>query len=394
MKRKITLLAFSISCFFALCWGQTWDLTVTMKATLDKNILTISTTKDAEEMPDFDWISTPWYANNALIHSVVIKESITSIGVLSFQHCTNLTSVTMPDMIKSIGAWAFYNCYSLTSVTIPKGVTTIGNAAFKMCPKLTEVEIPALVSFIGPEVFTECHLLKVIKVHADNTVFSSSEGILYNKNKTTLLIYPEGKDDKTFVIPSTVVKIEDSAFYQSMLESVTIPNSVTTIGSNAFWYCTHLTFLTIPKSVKEIGYDAFDNCTGLEEVTVEWSTPLSVPTGIFDNVNTSVVTLKVPNGTKTLYQTADVWKTFGTIAEYEFSGNEKIKAPALKVFASNGILHITGLQPGKPLYIYSLAGQLLYHGTAMAEEAHIPFDRRGFCIVISGEQRVKTNIIM
>ena len=391
MKTRIIFL-----CMMSICstlgWGQTWNLSATMTAVLEDNTLTVSTTLEAEAMPDYGWLETPWYEDRDLIHSVVIEDKVTSVGNLTFIHCASLTSVTIANSVTSIGTWAFYNCYNLPSITIPEAVTTLGHAAFKFCAALTEIEIPASVSFIEGEMFIDCFQLEKIHVHADNAFYSSDDGVLYDKEKTTVIIYPQGKSVSTFEIPGTVTIIEAGSFHGSSFESVTIPNSVTVIGANAFELCAQLTSLTIPYSVTEIVDYAFNNCTGLIDVTVEWETPLSVPELIFDYVNTSAVTLHVPSGRKFLYLDADVWMDFGMIEEYEFSGNDKIGVPTLKVFASNGILYITGLTPGKPLYIYNLSGQQLYSGITKAEEECIPLSRRGICIIVAGEQCVKVNV--
>ena len=414
MKTRIIIFLCMMSFYNTFGWGQSWPLSETMTAVIEDNILTVSTTLAAEEMPDFDWLDVPWYDDRDLIHSVVIADRVTRVGELTFIHCAYLTSVTLSNSVTSIGKWAFYNCYNLPSITIPEGVTILDHAAFKLCSALTEIEIPASVSYIGGEMFIDCLKLETIHVHADNTVYSSVDGVLYNKEKTTLIIYPQGKNVATFEIPGTVTIIEDGSFYGASFESVTIPNSVTEIGTSAFESCTgltsitipnsvtvigpsafksctQLTSLTIPVSVKEIGEFAFDNCAGLTEVTVEWETPLEVLETIFNNVNTSEITLYVPTGRAILYEDADVWMDFGTIEEYAFSNNDKIGVATLNAYASNGVLYITGLMPGKPLYVYSISGQLLYSGMAKAEEEQLSIAWRGVCVVVAGTQCVKVN---
>ena len=389
MKIRILILTCTISIYSTLCWGQTWDLTATMTASLIDNTLTISTTSEAEAMPDYDWMEAPWYNDNALIHSVVIEDHVTSIGDLTFIHCIFLTSVTIPNSVTSIGNYAFYNCYALPAITIPEKVTTLGNASFKMCSGLTEITIPASVLSIGKEAFIECNKLEAITVDDDNTAFSSLASVLYDKNKTTLIAYPESKSGDSFEIAGTVSKIESGAFYKSSLESISIPGSVTEIGNDAFWLCSNLTSITLPRSVTDIGEYAFKECIGLTEVTVEWDTPLIVIDNLFDQVDLSGVTLYVPTGTTPFYRDADIWKDFGTIVEYAFSGNTAIKEATLKAYASNGILHILGLRSGSALHVYKIDGQLMYKGIAKANEERIPLTGRGICVVVAGEQKVK-----
>jgi hypothetical protein len=127
----------------------------------------------------------------------------------------------------------------------------------------------------------------------------------------------------SFTISGSVTAIGGYAFYNcSRLTSVTVPGSVTTIGEGAFFECGSLASVTIPNSVTTIGRYAFYNCSSLTSVTVGWTTPLSIEGDAFNNVPLSSCTLHVPTGTKTFYETADVWKGFGNILEDAEVGTE------------------------------------------------------------------------
>ena len=136
-------------------------------------------------------------------------------------------------------------CYSLTSVTIGNGVTNIGDSAFIGCIDLTK-----------------------ITVLTNNLAYSSLNGVLFDKNQTTLIQYPIGNTTTSYAIPSGVTSIGDEAFSSSGLTSVTIPDSVTSIGNNAFYYCTCLTSVKIGNGVTSIGEHAFDSCYNLTSVTI------------------------------------------------------------------------------------------------------------------------------
>jgi hypothetical protein len=189
---------------------------------------------------------------------------------------------------------------------------------------------------------------------------------------------------------NSVTSIGGWGFYNcNSLASVTLSEKVTSIGMAAFMYCPNLTSIEIPAMVSEIYGAAFYECISLADVTVGWTTPLEVSEDIFDGINMSAATLHVPNGTTALYKAANVWKSFGKFVEYTPTGSTKIEVPALKAFASNGVLNISGLQPGKPVYIYSISGLLLYHGIAKAGKETIPLAWHGACIVVSEKQSVK-----
>jgi hypothetical protein len=153
--------------------------------------------------------------------------------------CATLTGIILPNSVTSIGSIAFYNCNNLTSITIPKSVTDIGSVAFGACTSLIE-----------------------INVDAGNSAYSADNGVLYNKNKTTLVAYPSATG--AFTIPNSVTRIEDCAFYDSLnLASITIPDSVTSIGNVAFYYCVSLTSVTFEGIIPSSGFnaDAFGNST-------------------------------------------------------------------------------------------------------------------------------------
>ncbi len=208
-----------------------------------------------------------FYACSSLT-SVTIPSNMTSIGEYLFCNCSSLTSVTIPPNVTSIGEYAFYGCSSLTSVTIPPNVTSIGDYAFSGC-SITEVVIPASVDSIGNNAFNRCSSLFSINVDSANTNYTSDDGILFNKSKTTLVRYPPAKAGSLYSIPNNVTNIGRAAFnYCTNLTTITIPGGVISIKNSAFEYCTSLQSVIIEFGVTSIGNYAFYNCASLTSIVI------------------------------------------------------------------------------------------------------------------------------
>ena len=199
-----------------------------------------------------------------------VPNTVTCIDGIAFSHCVNLTSVTIPNGVTEILLGAFEWCRSLTSITLPNTLKIIGRYAFEYSG-IESINIPASVTSIGEMAFRDCNYLAAINVDANNPYYSSVDGVLFNKNKTTLLRYPIGKQGE-YIIPNGVTRIEEMAFEMcGRLTSITIPEGVTYIGRSAFWKCRSLEEIIIPDGVKEIGENAFYGCTGLTSVQISES---------------------------------------------------------------------------------------------------------------------------
>ena len=241
-----------------------------------------------------------------------IKEGVRIICNNAFFCCRSLTDIVIPDSVTSIGDKAFYRCSSLTSFVIPNGVTRIGNGAFLGCSSLKEVAIPDSVTSIEDGAFASCRSLSNIVIHdgvtgigdgafwgcssflikyisipksvicLNGNPFVKWEGkleclspnfiyeddVLFNKDKSKIISF-RNQAVKSYIIPSSVTSIGDSAFAGcSSLSNIAIPSSVNSIGDKAFWDCSSLKSLVIPDSVTSIGDGAFCGCSSLKYISI------------------------------------------------------------------------------------------------------------------------------
>ena len=262
---------------------------------------------------------------NCDLTGVKISANVTSIGGAAFASCKRLTSVEIPIGVVSIGSWAFSGCHGLSSVmipagvtnitapfpecdnltnilvdtmnsayssldgvlcdnnrktivqypagrkggySIPDGVTTIEFSAFRSCTGLTSVNVPRSVVAIRDGAFLGCDNLDEIGVVAENSRYTSVDGVLYDKSRATLVQCPGGKTG-SYAVPNCVKRIGNMAFGQcSKLTSVTIPESVSRIGHQAFSQCANLNSITVPDSVSSVELSVFEYCYNLTNAII------------------------------------------------------------------------------------------------------------------------------
>lgn len=263
----------------------------------DNTVLYVSGTG---EMPSFTEAEpAPWYVadqtwedgTKSPYKTIIVAGAVTSIGDYAFRHCVSMTSIELPDTVTRIGNYAFDGCYSWKEVDLT-GITSIGTKAFAGCG-FEYVHITESVAEMGVQVFYDCGSVQAYSVSTGSALyFADEQGALFNNQTKTMLAYPRGTDHvDTYTMPEGITSLEEMVFVWADIDTVvfpstltyfstgccwlnkftslTIPNSVTAIGQNAFASSGNLTSVIIPGNVKKIEQNAFANISTLTTVVLE-----------------------------------------------------------------------------------------------------------------------------
>jgi hypothetical protein len=248
------------------------------------------------------------------LKSVTLPETVSEIDVEAFEDCESLTEIKLPSKLKKLGRFAFRKT-ALNKITFPKTLTKLDIAVFADT-NIKEVKIPKNIKTIERNPFNSCQNLKSIKVDSSNKLFTSKNGILYNKKMDTLLCYPSGKTNTKYTVNSKVKKIGKSAFHGTTnlknitfkkgikkigrkafkntgLTSVKFPNTLKSIGIEAFTYCAKLKKISIPTSVTTVDNDAFAFNDSLSKINFKGNSQLVMGSGVF-RYNSALKEFKLP----------------------------------------------------------------------------------------------------
>ena len=258
------------------------------------------------------------------LKSITLPQSVTAIGYEAFYESWGLTSVTIPngtigkrafsntslssvimsEGVTAIGIDAFWDCTNLKSVTIPNSLESVGEYAFKNCRKLKEVHIGSIESWCGIRFDMINHL---------NTILEGTNPLYYAGK-----LYLDGSLITDLVIPNTVTKINDYAFYgTTQFSSITIGDGVEEINKTHFTSYTKLTELTLGKKVRRVEAGSFATCDSLKKVTVNATQPPTADGSIFSDATYQNATLYVPQGSISRYQVMAGWSGFYNMSEIE-----------------------------------------------------------------------------
>ncbi len=213
------------------------------------------------------------FYNCDMLEEIVFSGSTCTFGTDVFYNCSSLKTVNIPSGTKQITQRMFYGCAALESLEIPSAVTSIGSEAFGKCSLLKGVSIPAATTSIGKNAFIGCNSVAAYTVASGNSVYSSSNGVLYGPNPSSgekaLLQYPNGKTQTSYSVLSGTKTIADYAFGENAaLTKVTLPSGLEKIDKYAFYSCKKLSEISIPSTVTYLGSQSFGRCSALKKITV------------------------------------------------------------------------------------------------------------------------------
>ncbi|MBR4396075.1 MAG: leucine-rich repeat domain-containing protein [Eubacteriaceae bacterium] len=238
------------------------------------------------------------FAGCGYLRHITLPESLEAIGEAAFWYCRSLETVTIPGKVEAIADGAFTGCKSLQAVTVPDSVAHFGQRVFCYCDELAEVSFGKSVPSVDVDAFNGCEALVDLFVSPDNPCLASADGVLFNRDMTTLVKCPVKKEGE-YKVPSGVINIGERAFEgAARLTEIILPKGLVAIGRRAFESCLRLKEIKLPGSVRTIGAAAFMNCGNLTDIEVPEGVEL-IDFSTFENCR-DIVYISLPDSVRTI----------------------------------------------------------------------------------------------
>lgn len=282
---------------------------------------------------------------------IEFKKGVTKIESNVFTNCGIVENVVLPDGFTSLGNGSFSFSKHLKSVNFPETLEYIGDEAFIDCSALEIGKIPKNVSYIGANSFADCDLIESFEIDEENPYYTVVDGVIFTKDKTELVMYPAGRGDESYQVPSGTVKIAPKAFsYNSSLFSITLPDTVSEIGNYAFYFCEKLQNIDLGKGLKAVGNYAFYG-SGIRDVILPFGVE-TIGSDAFKNCEFLTV-VDIPGtvsqiGDDVFYGTDDTLKIkgYGALASACASDAGKTFEETVRI-----VVNGNELKPDKPAYV-------------------------------------------
>ncbi len=211
--------------------------------------------------------ANPWYHYHDQIETIRIEVGVTTIGCMAFYRFSALTRVELPESLTKIGGSAFSGCVKLSEIQLPENLQQVAAGAFDHCERLQALTLPAGLTAFSPLSVTGCESLAAFNVAEGNPAFAAKDGVLFSKDGSVLICYPQGKTGNGYNVPNEVKEIGDRAFESAKIKQISLPDGLTKLGDGAF-VGSGLTEFTLPKTVSAVPEALLGGCAALKKVTL------------------------------------------------------------------------------------------------------------------------------
>ena len=318
-------------------------------------------------MTSYNAVSDYMFYNCKSLTNLRLPDNMESIGNGAFADCERLSVIAIPNDVVSFGQQAFKNCTSLLRIPMPNQLTSIGDLAFTGCNGITEIMIPKSVSYIGDGIVKDCPNIERINVESGNANFASKDGVLYTSSFEELLIFPVGYTDENYAVLESATRIAPFAFVNAK----------------------KLQNLTLPETMTSIGKDAFKGSVNLSTLRVRAITPPICDNDCFESVSKTRCELQVPQGCYSYYWVAPVWSDFNKIVESTYSGVTDMESEQPKISIDDHNIIINGFGKGHNIRIFQTDGSILYQYISDGNDVRYQPSANGIYIVVIDDSTFK-----